>query len=256
MIRTEVKGPQRLATDMAALAQKIKSGRGPIHAAIGHRMALTRVPDALRTNPDGWPAPRTYPRVYRTGGQPLLDTRRLSSAIAYKASDRGVRIGTNVEYARILQKGGTIRPRRAKWLLLPLAPPLSITEVRTFPQGKAAIKARYPNSFWLTKGPDGPGVYRPVRGKAGIRSRKYGDRRMKNQITGTWQRSEHEGRTIERIAAGRQRVVIRRYNWLRWRPADIADCKRQILAWLTAKKLPPVPATGGNPLGRIGRRHA
>lgn len=252
MIQTAAKIPPRLGSDVAALAQLVKTKRAAMHAAIGHRMALTRVPQALRTNVDGWPSPKPFPRAYRRGGQPLLDTRRLSTAIAYRATEQSVTIGTNLRYGRILQKGGIIRPRYKKWLLVPQSPPLSISEVRTFPSGKAAIQARYPGSFWITKGPDGPGIYRPVRGRAGSRSRKYGDRRMKNQVTATWHRYKYEGQTIELIAAGRKKVVIFRYNWLRFRAADVSDAKSMVITLLVTKKLPSLPATGGNPLGTIG----
>lgn len=250
MIRTEIRGDLHvLRTDAERLAERLKSGKAPVHAAIGHRMALTRVPQALRKNVDGWPTPRSFPRAYRAGGQPLLDTRRLSSSLAYKATERDVKIGTNVEYGRILRHGGTIRPRTKKRLLEPLSPPLTISEVRAFPKGKDAIKARYPKSFFLAKGPDGPGIYRAVRGKAGVKTKKFGNRK-RGQISASWVRHEHEGKTIERIAAAMKKVRIRRYNWLRWRPEDIEDSKKQIVAWLRSGKLPGYPLTAGDASGR------
>lgn len=248
MIGASSKWNRPAAEELGAFGERIRTGMAKAHAMIGHRMALTRIPLALRTNPDGWPAPKSFPRAYRGGGQPLRDSGRLARAIGYKATAQNVTIGTNVIYAKILQKGGTITPRNAKWLIMPLAPPLSISEVRAFPRGKSAIQARYPGSFWLTKGPEGPGIYRTIRGKAGTKSRKYGDRR-KGQISASWERHEHEGKTIERIAAGMKKIKVHKYNWLRFRPTDIQDAREQLLEWVKTGHLPGVALIGGNPNG-------
>ena len=55
------------------------------------------------------------------GGQTLSDTGRLRRSFTYQASDRGFVVGTNVRYAAIHQYGGTIRPKRARYLRFRLA---------------------------------------------------------------------------------------------------------------------------------------
>jgi len=55
------------------------------------------------------------------GGQTLSDTGRLRRSFTYQANDRGFVVGTNVRYAAIHQYGGTIRPKRAKYLRFRLA---------------------------------------------------------------------------------------------------------------------------------------
>lgn len=49
-------------------------------------------------------------------GQTLVDTRRLRNSITKKVYFDHVEVGTNVRYAAIHQYGGTIKPRRKKWL--------------------------------------------------------------------------------------------------------------------------------------------
>ncbi len=45
-----------------------------------------------------------------------MDTRRLRNSITKKVYFDHVEVGTNVRYAAIHQYGGTIKPRRKKWL--------------------------------------------------------------------------------------------------------------------------------------------
>ena len=49
-------------------------------------------------------------------GQTLVESRRLRNSITKRFSRAGVEVGTNVKYARIHQKGGTIRAKKAKFL--------------------------------------------------------------------------------------------------------------------------------------------
>ena len=73
----------------------------------------------------GRPTPwKTSDRVRREGGKTLSDTARLRRSITVDADSSHVRVGTNVEYARIHQLGGktkphVIRPRHAKGLFWP-----------------------------------------------------------------------------------------------------------------------------------------
>lgn len=50
-------------------------------------------------------------------GQPLRDTGRLMAAITHEATNQYANIGTNTVYARIHQIGGTIKPKKAPYLV-------------------------------------------------------------------------------------------------------------------------------------------
>lgn len=198
-----------------------KMGRGArlgdVLGAVGHRLALTTIPLSLRRNESG-------ARVPRRGGRPLMDSGRLANSIAYRATNRSLRVGTNVPYARIHNRGGTIRPRFAKKLLVPLSPPLSRSEARAFPHGRAAIRARFPGSFYL-HGPQGEGLYRKTSSRRG-------------KLHG-----------IERFAAAVDHIAVRRTDWLTWRPAWRQDARKTVLGWYASGKLAGgvKPASGGNP---------
>lgn len=209
-LKIQTRGLTTIQGQLAAMARRA-SDKPRFLSYVGHRTALTLVPLSLRKNEMNAPAPK-----YRKG-QPMVDTGRLRASIAYVASATSVTVGTSVKYGHILNVGGVIKPRFRKWLLIPLSPPLSVTEVRAFPQGSAAIKARYPGSFFLEKGPEGPGIYRP----------------------------RQSGR-IQRIAMARRSVTIKARKWLVWREAWLADFSR---AWaeyaLTGKGMPQRALSGG-----------
>lgn len=206
----------------ARLRERIGRGTrmGDALGAVGHRLALTTVPLSIRRNEAGAPTPRR-------GGKPLLDTGRLASSIAYRATQRDLVVGTSVPYARILNRGGVIRPRFAKRLLLPQSPPLSRSEARAFPQGKASIRARYPGSFYI-HGPAGEGVYRKT--------------------------SFRRTRSIELIARAVDHVTARRNLWLIWRQAWLQDSLNTVGRWYRTGSIPggAKPATGGTP--DVGKR--
>jgi len=54
---------------------------------------------------------------FRKGGQPLRDTNRLLGSIGHSPDAAGVDIGTNVLYAKIHNFGGTIKAKRAPYLM-------------------------------------------------------------------------------------------------------------------------------------------
>lgn len=240
-------GADGMARRLDAILQKGRGGAAG-YAVVGHR-AMFLVSRGLRTNIGAWPSPSGWPRAFRRGGQPLLDTRRLSSSIAYRASSQGVAIGTNVEYARILNRGGTIHPK-GRFLLLPLSPPLSRSEVRAWPRGKAGIQGRYPGSVFLMHGPEGPGIYRKSRLRTGTnirgRSGKLNAAPSARYAAGT--------KSVERIAAAVRKVTIRKHGYLQWRPEWVRDVAQRYAQWFFDPKLAnPFPAAGGNPdVGRKG----
>ncbi len=52
----------------------------------------------------------------------LTDSGNLLSSITYVVRGDSIVVGTNVTYARIHQEGGTILPKKAKYLAIPLTP--------------------------------------------------------------------------------------------------------------------------------------
>jgi len=91
--------------------------------------------------------PRTGAGVPSSPGQPpAVQGGALRHSMTYRITGRVLTVGTNLVYAAILHFGGTIRPKRAKALTIPIAP-----EAR----GKRARD--FENTFVLRRGDDAPG---------------------------------------------------------------------------------------------------
>ena len=56
-------------------------------------------------------------RAQEDGGKTLTDSGRLRRSIEFAATSDKVMVGSNLKYARIHQKGGTITPKKAKKLV-------------------------------------------------------------------------------------------------------------------------------------------
>lgn len=213
-----------------------------LHAIAGHKYLFEELPRVFRAHGPGWQAPK------RRIGSPLQDTGRLQSSWAYQAFAAGVKVGTQVRYATTHQLGRVIRPRNKKFLLIPLSPPLTSTEARAWPIGKDAIKARYPGSFFLVKGPDGPGIYVPTKGKAGWHVKTYkSGHRVKGAIG--YMTGKHNGQTIKRIAAAVRIAKVEKREIVHPRPsaeyqASIANAMGK---WITNHIGAIPPAAAGTP---------
>lgn len=233
-LMAKVSGEREVTATLRELVQRTgPPGRGRLLAAIGQRVALRHMPATIRENRIGWPKPSARYRAWRSGGQTLIDTGRLVNSWAWRATQSDVRVFTQVRYARQLDKGGVIRPR-GKFLLIPLSPPLRMTEARGWPRGKSAIAARYPGSFFLFHGPEGPGIYRKSRNRVGS-----------NLRTKT---ARYQARTlgIERIAAAVRQVNQKPYRFGRWRQEWMPDLLNVAGLFVTTGKLPmAAAATGG-----------
>ncbi|HQP89207.1 MAG TPA: hypothetical protein PLL76_23360 [Thermoanaerobaculia bacterium] len=247
MIEFKVSGDKQVLAALQELSKRAgPPGRGRLLAAIGQRVALRHMPATIRENRLGWPNPSARFRSWRTGGRPIVDTGRLVNSWAWRASQSNVRIWTAVKYAYQLDKGGPIRPS-GKFLLIPLSPPLKMTEARGWPRGRSAIQARYPGSFFLFHGPEGPGIYRKSRVRTGFTYK------MKQGADGVFRvanfRHTYAARTlgIERIAAARRQINQRGYHFGNWRQEWMPDLISIARHFLGTGQLPPAPASGGNP---------
>ena len=63
---------------------------------------------------------RITPKTKKDGGTTLVESSRLVNSIRHRISGDTIYIGTNLEYARIHHEGGIIRPKRKKYLAIPL----------------------------------------------------------------------------------------------------------------------------------------
>lgn len=68
------------------------------------------------TGPGGIPWQQSI-RAREQGGQTLTDSARLRTSFTHRPAPTSVEAGTNVVYAAIHQKGGTIRPKTANHLV-------------------------------------------------------------------------------------------------------------------------------------------
>ncbi len=228
-----VTGDKVVTAELRAIVDRTSGPeRARLMSVIGKRVALDHVPVTIRENRPGWPSPSSRSRAWRQGGQPLIDTARLVNSWAWKASPNDVRIYTAVRYARQLNLGGVIRPK-GMFLNIPLSPPLKMTEARGFPRGKSAIAARYPGSFGLFHGPEGPGIYRKSRVRTGsslkTRKARYASRSL----------------GIERIAAWVRQVRQKAHHFDRWRAEWMADLVGLASRFLVTGKIPAAAVVGG-----------
>lgn len=241
-VLARVAGDKQVTAGLRAIVQRCQPPqRGRVLAAIGQRVALRHMPATIRENRYGWPSPSAASRAWRSGGQPLVDTSRLVNSWAWRANQSDVKVFTAVKYARILDKGGVIRPK-GRFLNIPLSPPLRMTEARGFPRGRAAIAARYPGSFGLFHGPEGPGIYRKSRVRIGSNLRS--------------KTASYKGRTkgIERIAAWVRQVRVRGHGFGRWRREWMPDLTQIAARFVVTGELSVAAAASGGKADRGPRK--
>lgn len=113
----------------AALSRLSASTRAPLFRAIDQilKSQVARTFQAQRDPATGRPWKRAGSLALSTrpsgGGKTLLATGQLRNSVVSRSpdvSDSHVRIGSNLPYAAIHQAGGTISPKRAKKLAIPL----------------------------------------------------------------------------------------------------------------------------------------
>lgn len=75
---------------------------------------------AKAVGPDGvaWP-PLRHPRFGASGGKALRDTGQLMASVVAKSSGKEIEVGTNKQQAALLNFGGTVTPKKGKFLAIP-----------------------------------------------------------------------------------------------------------------------------------------
>lgn len=161
MIQATVDGADA-ARDALALAASRAANLEPVLTAFGRYMKTTSIPDnfAHHGRPQKWPAAHR-PAFGPETPDPLVSTGELIRSIGYTVTAEDLFVGagdgsSKMRRAPLLQYGGHVTPKSAKWLTIPIVGPgaLTISEART-------MRARdFPGAFVLMKGPEGPGIYR------------------------------------------------------------------------------------------------
>jgi len=189
-------GVNRLRGKLKEAADRAKPGmKAQLYRDAGNYMVNQVIPLRFRAHGPGWPA------VAR-GGSPLIDTGLLRNSNDWRVEGDTLLIGNTRPQARLQNRGGVLVPKNAKFLAIPLSPPLSRTEARV-------KKPRdFPGAFVLMHGPNGPGLYRK---------------------TGQFRGKVHG---IERLFAFVKKVTIKKRPFLYWGSAltEIKDrMKRRLL---------------------------
>lgn len=98
------------------LAERIADPREVLED-FGEHMVNTSIPRNFEEGgrPDQWAG-----SDWQMGSGPNYDRGRLVRSIRHEVSARGLRVGTNLRYARQRHFGGELRPTRAKALVVPL----------------------------------------------------------------------------------------------------------------------------------------
>lgn len=116
--------------------------RDDVLAIIG-QMAVSEVKDrfARGVDPDGNPWPElAMQRVSGGQAKPLNDTGLLASSISARRTPEGIEVGTNIDYGRIHQTGGILRPTRGRFLAIPATKEAKLAgSPRRFPRQLAFV---------------------------------------------------------------------------------------------------------------------
>jgi hypothetical protein len=187
----------------AAVARTGPGVRDDLFRDAGGYMVRTVIPMRFRDHGPGWPA-------VRRGGSPLMDTKVLSKSNDFRTVGQTLEVGNTRPQARLMNRGGDVVPKNAKFLAIPCSPPLSPTQARM-------LKPRaFAGAFVLMKGPAGPGLYRK---------------------TGAFRGKVHG---VEKIFAFMKKVTIKQRKFLYWGAPALDAIKAR---WKTKLLGRAVPAT-------------
>ena len=187
----DLSGLTQLKSDLKAMAKRAQN-KPKMLRAVGVNMVDETVKVFNESGP-GW-------KATRRGNSPLLDTGRLSNSIQYSVEGDTVIIGSKVPYAGLMNYGGKVVPKNARWLAIPQSPPFSASEARR-------VKPRdFPTAFVLMKGPEGPGLYRKT---------SYGVSKAAAARSGGW-KTAGKFHGVERLFAFVAEVTIPQRQFLKW----------------------------------------
>ena len=191
----------------AAVARTGPGTRDELYRDAGGYMVRTVIPLRFRDHGPGWPA-------VRRGGSPLMDTKVLSKSNDFRINGTTLEVGNTRPQARLMNRGGDVVPKNARFLAIPCSPPLSTTEARM-------LKPRsFAGAFVLMRGPEGPGLYRKTHNMGSLAGRG---------VIG-----------VEKIFAFMKSVHIKQRLFLYWGPAALDAIK---LRWKKKTFGQAVPST-------------
>lgn len=99
---------------VATLGPAMEAGKWLAVSEVKHRFDASIGPDGR-----AW-APLTWPRVLGTGGKPLQNYGLLAASIVGKSDGNSITLGTNNASRNVHQFGATIRPKKGKYLSIPV----------------------------------------------------------------------------------------------------------------------------------------
>lgn len=79
---------------------------------------------------------------------------------------------TGVKYARMQEYGGTVRPKRAKYLTIPLSDAMTPSGVQRYPGGARQLFTSYPSQMSVVKSPKSGKLFIISDGKPGVKNPK------------------------------------------------------------------------------------
>lgn len=166
--RVIVEGEELVFKTMKEYAERT-ANIAPALSSIGMHMVRS-----VQRNFQAGGRPAKWPQSMRgaqEGGLPLSMTAGLRRSIAYLTRGNEVWIGTNKTYGRIQQMGGTVLPKRAKALAIPLN-----REARRAAVGVQSIREIEGLFFVPSKSP----------GSIGVLARAKGVRKMRGKEASVW----------------------------------------------------------------------
>ena len=114
MTRIDIEIHDQAVTDAFNRLQALGQDVSPVLEAIGRQLE-TNVKLGFDASQDPYGNP-WEPLKVREGGQPLVDKGHLRDSITHAVDGNSAVVGTNLEYARLQNFGGTVKPVNAKAL--------------------------------------------------------------------------------------------------------------------------------------------
>ena len=188
--------PEWMRRDMERLQRTLKTLYKSL--AIKLRGAIQRqFNDGQGADNQAW-RPLAYTRP-RGGNKPLLDTGRLRASIVSEATADGATAGSNAPQAALMDRGGTVTPKKGKFLAIPLTRQAQL----------AGSPRRFPKELHVKFGRKG-GLMFEVRGKG------------------------KKAKEVPQYALTRQ-VTIPARPFLGWADTTILECERLVADYLQRK---------------------